>query len=463
MIVLAKCIVCGKTGVCLCEACKQENDIENLCNKLIEYNVGSGENLLWDQIASELNSQDNLKNIVFFISKYLPSPKKEFFEILSISSGKAYIPKASRPWFYEIYENMNFENGLSRCEINRIKGLLLGALYMDYRYKEADNLAEQLLLEKSLPSQVLYNLADFYSKTRRYEKSFDIIESAKNTYSDDPLVLDELNKLFEQNAKYCNAKLNSKKEYMPNPKGDKEFIRKKYVDFLVSVGIKAEVPEESYKSKIPVPIPKDLYPLPREIREANFDTFVAFDFETTGVNPIIDSIIEVGAVKVVNGQIKDTAEFTFQEFVKPFKRSLKQEITNITGITKNDVGTARQMWEVIPDFIKFVGDNILVGFNNVGFDSKFLVRAGRYSNLIIENSHFDVMRYAYQFKEALDIHSNNCSLEELSGKLNIENPKAHRALADAKTTALIYLKLKEMDNNGVDISMDDFLSDLDEW
>ena len=118
MIVLAKCIVCGKTGVCLCEACKQENDIENLCNKLIEYNVGSGENLLWDQIASELNSQDNLKNIVFFISKYLPSPKKEFFEILSISSGKAYIPKASRPWFYEIYENMNFENGLKELHID---------------------------------------------------------------------------------------------------------------------------------------------------------------------------------------------------------------------------------------------------------------------------------------------------------------------------------------------------------
>ena len=42
--------------------------------------------------------------------------------------------------------------------------------------------------------------------------------------------------------------------------------------------------------------------------------------------------------------------------------------------------------------MKFVGDNILVGFNNVRFDSKFLVRAGRYSNLIIENPHFDVMR-----------------------------------------------------------------------
>jgi DNA polymerase-3 subunit alpha (Gram-positive type) len=259
---------------------------------------------------------------------------------------------------------------------------------------------------------------------------------------------------------------------MPNPKENKDIVRKAYLDSLASIGIDAELPpptmggyidKDGRRSKYPIPIPKDKYPVSREIREANFDSFVAFDFETTGLNTTIDSIIEIGAVKVVNGNIVDSEEFTFQELVKPFKKSLNQKITDITGITKEEVANAREMWEVTPDFMRFVGNDILVGFNNVRFDSKFLVRAGRYSNLIIENPHFDVMRYAEQFKEKLDIDGKGVSLKNLSEKLGIENPRAHRALADAMTTAAIYLKLKEMDGGVSEVSVDDLLSDLDEW
>jgi DNA polymerase-3 subunit alpha (Gram-positive type) len=120
------------------------------------------------------------------------------------------------------------------------------------------------------------------------------------------------------------------------------------------------------------------------------------------------------------------------------------------------------MWEVTPDFMKFVGDNILVGFNSLRFDSRFLVRAGRYSNLIIENPHFDVLRYAESFREQLGISDKAISLRTLVEKLSIENPRAHRALADAVTTARAYLKLKEMDG-GSSATVDDILDDLDEW
>jgi len=54
-------------------------------------------------------------------------------------------------------------------------------------------------------------------------------------------------------------------------------------------------------------------------------------------------------------------------------------------------------------------------------------------------------------------------LETLSKKLGIENPKAHRALADAITTARVYLRLKEMDKSGKTVAVDDLLSDLDNW
>lgn len=135
----------------------------------------------------------------------------------------------------------------------------------------------------------------------------------------------------------------------------------------------------------------------------------------------------------------------------------------VTIIVMRDVVNARQMWEVTPDFMRFVGDCVLVGFNSIKFDSKFLVRAGRYSNLIIETPHFDVKRYAESMKDKLGIEGRGISLAKLSEKLGIENPRAHRTLADAVTTARVYLKLKEMDNGAQTSSIDDLLDDLDEW
>lgn len=471
---MAICIKCGSSGTtCLCDTCRQSGDLEALCHDIICFRPGTGENPLWDNIAAEMTYPDHFKNLVFSVSASLPTPRKEYMRLLCIAGGSANVPKASRPWLYEIYEGFKEQEGLTPEERNRVRGLVLGALYMDYRYEEADALAGKLLEQPALPRQTFYNLADFFLKTRRYDEASDAIETAKRLYGDDSAAILALNRLSGQNETYRDAEANGKREYMPNPKEDRDAVRKAYIDFLASIGINAEIPAPSAgnytaadgrRSRYPLPIPRDQYPEPKEIREANFDTFVAFDLETTGFSTTIDSIIEIGAVKVVKGRIVDSAAFTFQEFVKPFKRSLKQEITNITGITKEDVSNAREMWEVFPDFMAFAGDHILVGFNNVRFDSKFLVRAGRYSNQVIENPQFDVMRYADSFKEQLGITSKYCSLGELSKKLGIENPEAHRALADAMTTAAIYLKLKEMDGTAAsDVSVDDLLSDLDEW
>jgi DNA polymerase-3 subunit alpha (Gram-positive type) len=470
---MAVCLKCGIAGeTCLCNKCRQDADLEALCNDIINFEPGRGENQLWDKIAAEMICQSNFKNLVFSVSADLPTPRKEYMRLLCIAAGSANVPRTSRAWLYEIYDVFKENEGLSVDEKNSVRGLMLGALYMDYRYEEADALAGKLLEQLSLPKQAFYSLADFFSRTRRYDEASEAIETARGLYADDSSAILELNKLAERNENYRDAETNGKKEYMPNPKENKDIVRKAYVDFLASIGIDAELPpptmggyidKDGRRSKYPIPIPKDKYPVSREIREANFDSFVAFDFETTGLNTTIDSIIEIGAVKVVNGNIVDSEEFTFQELVKPFKKSLNQKITDITGITKEEVANAREMWEVTPDFIRFVGNDILVGFNNVRFDSKFLVRAGRYSNLIIENPHFDVMRYAEQFKEKLDIDGKGVSLKNLSEKLGIENPRAHRALADAMTTAAIYLKLKEMDGGVSEVSVDDLLSDLDEW
>ena len=106
---------------------------------------------------------------------------------------------------------------------------------------------------------------------------------------------------------------------------------------------------------------------------------------------------------------------------------------------------------------------MLLGFNCIVFDSRFMVRVGRYSNIVIENKYSDVMRFAGQFKEKLGIGAPKVSLQELADKLGIENPRAHRALADAVTTAKVFLKLKEFAVQEQPENIDDFLEDLDNW
>lgn len=461
---MAVCLNCGREyDGCLCNECRGSANIEDLCQRIVEYKPGCGENPLWDQLAMELSSMANFRNVVFALADELPSPRREYWKILSLSGTSKNVQKNSRPWLYETYAAIKDAEGLGVPEKNRVKGLVLGALFMDYRYEDAELLAGELLEEDNLPKQVYYNLADFYSKTRRYDEAEDAMNAASELYGEEQTRI-LFGKIAENNRKYREKEAASKQQYMPNPKEDKEAARRAYVDFLASIGIEAEMPEVSVsKRNIPDKIPKDQYPAPKEIRDANFDTFVAYDLETTGLSPKTDAIIEIGAVKVVGGKVIESKEYTFQEFVKPFKKSIREEVTKLTGITKEDVKDARQMWDVFRDFMEFADGCVLVGYNNVKFDSRFLVRAGRYSNLIMKNLQFDVMKYADDFKDRLGITDPKTSLETLSHKLGIENTEAHRALADAITTAKVFLKLKKMDTSQKTVDVDDLLTDLDDW
>lgn len=456
------CMNCGKENEsCLCVKCRTEVDIEGLCRKIIEYRQGSNENEIWEKLMSEMNSPYNFKNIAFAISDELPSPRKEYMKVMSLTGESSNINKDSRQWIYEIYEAVKDADGLSDAEKLRLGGIVLGALYMDYDYEAADALADQLSAADDTPWQVCYNLTKFYTMTRRYDIADDIISEAKARFADNDFVVNTMNNLAEDNAKYVAKANDGKQEYMPNPKENRDEIRQKYVDFLASIGIEAKKPSMEKKAK--GVIPRDEYPNPVETRDAGIDTFVAFDLETTGTNTKFDSIVEIGAVKVVGGKVVDSEEFTFQELVKPLDhKKISPEAQAKNGLTDEEVYAARPVWEVFPDFMKFAGDSVLLGFNCMSFDSKLMVRAGRYSNLITENKYFDVMHYAAHFSEQLGL-GKKFSLEDLSEKLNVENPRAHRALADALTTARIFLELKKLDGGVEAVSVEDMLSDLDEW
>ena len=435
------CLKCGASCTdWLCEACKPNTDLEALCRGIVAYRFGSEENPILETAGKEYENPYQLREAASVLAEGLPSPRKEYMQLLAEIGASANVVKAKRPWFYALYDAIIASPGLAHDEKIRLHGVALGAFFMDYRYADADRLADQLSSENALPWQVVFNLSEFYTKTRRYDTSEALLLDALDRYADNAFVTKTMMKHLEDNVSYREKAEAGKPEYMPNPKENRDEVRKKYVDFLAALGIDAALPK-----KVPKPLPREAYPEPVIRTDDRFDSFVAFDLETTGLSRQIDSIIEIGAIKVIDGEIVERKEFVFQEFVHPLDyKKISPQIEALTGITNEDVADARPIWEVFPDFLQFAGDLVLLGYNCATFDSRFFVRAGRYSGIVIQNEYFDVMHYAKRLLPRFDFDLENAKLSTVAEALSIQNPQAHRALADAITTAKVFLKLKSM-------------------
>ena len=157
--------------------------------------------------------------------------------------------------------------------------------------------------------------------------------------------------------------------------------------------------------------------------------FVCFDLETTGLSIYNAEIIEIAAVKVRNWEITEC----FTSFVKPVS-PIPCNITNITGITNGDVADAPEIYEVLPDFLEFIGDDILVGHDIARFDMPILKRFAKKQNLTIDNDYIDTLELSRSVLPNLKNHTN----ENLCSYYGIVNEEAHRALSDSKATAEVY-------------------------
>ncbi|HDY88803.1 MAG TPA: DEAD/DEAH box helicase, partial [bacterium] len=161
------------------------------------------------------------------------------------------------------------------------------------------------------------------------------------------------------------------------------------------------------------------------------DTFVSFDLETTGLDSKYNEIIEIGAIKVENGEITDE----FSELIKP-ENDIPDFITNLTGIRNSDVRESRSVQEVISSFIDFSKGFILLG-QNVSFDMAFLRNAAKFKHV---GYALDNIRLARILLPQLPSYS----LDSLIEFFAITTENRHRALIDARITAFVFLKLVNM-------------------
>ena len=160
-------------------------------------------------------------------------------------------------------------------------------------------------------------------------------------------------------------------------------------------------------------------------------TFVVFDIETTGLFAKHDKIIEIGAVKVKDGEITDR----FSTFVNP-EIPVPYEIIRLTSITDDMVKGAPIIDEVLPKFAEFCGDAVLVA-HNASFDTGFINEYVKRLGLDFTYTHLDTMGVS----RALFTDMKKHTLDALCKKLSLVNNHHHRAVDDAEVTALIFLRM----------------------
>ncbi len=163
-------------------------------------------------------------------------------------------------------------------------------------------------------------------------------------------------------------------------------------------------------------------------------TYVVFDLETTGFSSIKDKIIEIGAVKVIDGKITEK----FSTFVNP-KVPIPFEITQLTSITDQMVLEAPDIETVLPEFLEFVGDAVLVA-HNAGFDVGFIEQNCRYQDIMPDFTSVDTVAMARMLLPTL----TKFKLNIVANALHISLENHHRAVDDAGATAEIFVRFVEM-------------------
>lgn len=164
------------------------------------------------------------------------------------------------------------------------------------------------------------------------------------------------------------------------------------------------------------------------------DDYTVIDVETTGLSPLRDSIIEISAVKYrCNSKV--------DEFVTlvAFEGRLPGIITRITGITIDMLIGAPNVVDAMQDFLAFIGDDILLGYN-VRFDLAFLGAAcAEYCSRPLSNNYVDVLRIANNKLPFLASHRQVV----VAKYFGIRTDGSHRALADCEICNACYQKLKD--------------------
>src|SRR5712691_9730181 len=186
-----------------------------------------------------------------------------------------------------------------------------------------------------------------------------------------------------------------------------------------------------------IPSPLILFKALQLLHAKELDTplerYVTFDLETTDKDVDACEVVEVGAVRVVGGEIVDR----FHTLVKPY-RPITPGATKVHGYTDAAVREAPSFAEVWPEFRAFIGDDVLIAHNGQHFDVPVLRRlaAGR--------DGVDSLVFYDTLPLVRSLSRDSAKLEDLALRFGIDAGRAHHALDDAVTLARVYRELERL-------------------
>ena len=187
----------------------------------------------------------------------------------------------------------------------------------------------------------------------------------------------------------------------------------------------------------------DTLPMVRDCKTGAIEdtTFVVFDLETFGLNSHKNEIIEIGAIKLKGTRIIDT----FSSFFNPNK-IIPKKISELTHITQDMVDNAPTIEDVLPKFLEFTKDAVMVAHNSA-FDMGFIRReAKKYLGIDYKPAVIDTLQMARDLYP--DLKGYNLDRLNKTFKLSLENH--HRAIDDAQSTAKLFIMfLEKYIENGV--------------
>ncbi len=163
----------------------------------------------------------------------------------------------------------------------------------------------------------------------------------------------------------------------------------------------------------------------------NLPRYVTFDLETTDGEVATCGVVEIGAARVVRGEIVDR----FHTLVQPYQ-PISPRASAIHGYTDSDVRDARSFAQVWPEFRAFVGDDVLIAHNGQQFDIPVLRR------LAAGQAGVDGLVFFDTLPLARSLSRDSAKLEDLALRFGIDAGRAHHALDDAVTLARVYRELE---------------------
>src|SRR5437870_774160 len=245
----------------------------------------------------------------------------------------------------------------------------------------------------------------------------------------DPADNPEAVQLFER----LEAAIAAERDIVIEPQGGLEIAVR---GMLIAAGLR-HVPTSTTSRTSPTSIasPLTLFKALQLLHAKELDTalerYVTFDLETTDKDVEVCGVVEVGAARVVKGEIVER----FQSLVQPY-RPITPAASAIHGYTDDDVRDARPFAEVWSEFRAFIGEDILIVHNGQQFDIPVLRRlaAGR--------DGVDSLVFYDTLPLVRSLSRDSAKLEDLALRFGIDAGRAHHALDDAVTLAQVYRELE---------------------